>query len=1377
MPQVRVTPSGSLDKDTEISYIRQGNYTDANDVRHRDSDGQNFGGVMCIGGNNLEVTIPDYTSTTQEYRVYIDVESLFSGEVNSHDINLKLSTGSLATTYQSYNYVSTTTSSAYTAITGHLTSLQSVYNALPGVISSINFTYGSLVTTGTHTAYFTLTATGVNEFSLFYEYIEGEYARFQKISEYQPENGSFTVVGFKQIEDDLFVFLAGNDLNTDGTSKVSEIGNIYPSGSGYAYVTLLTSKNMTFHPERNIEVEAEVIDDKINFYWTDDFNVIRYAYIPVDAKRATNGFLYPNTEYTYDNLSDKTSLILFGTTSKISNVEVHHGGGNISSGNKRYTGRFVTDDFQYSDYLYPTGIVNIYDADPAKPYLVSGNADGTSTTKVVEMQVDNIPVGLYSYFDLIAIEYGSTGFSAKFVERFSIQDNQTQLDVIHSNVGQRMEDMSGVELYAISSKYTKAKSLTVNDQRLVISNLEQYDGPDLSDWASDITHSLEIRNIQGIGYSENILNSELDLKYGEYIDPNNTLEFTSYMMNDTYRFGIQVQWKKTGGWSRSFWVDDIRFDTNISNIIGTRRTANNIDSNLSSYLADDVRSYYVKFGNIDLDTIISGTRIGDLISAFRFVRAKRIPEVLATGVFLPGCLLSSVPNRVMPYFPEIVWNSTGFARASFPNYHRPDTWSNITGGSTLAGTTTGDSIANTDASDYLYFYSPDIKYGTFEYSFDSSKDSLKILGVPAVQSQYGGQVGASSYSSNYLEVDGYFSSSKVAYIDESISDHSRIELGESVSLASKNMFNGANDGTAGISTTDAANIYNVATEGFKVNRKINGNYSASPRVNSEDLGIYYGQIFRNKGGHKKYPVNKSDTVYESTGHIRIIEQGEVGDLTEDVFGGDVYNQKTVYQMRHTVYSSTPNGFGAGLSFYSQNVSNTQMFEVLDHDLTHNGAGYIYPQFLDKDHIGSYATSAAFTTGSHPIVQIPANTMGAGLFFFLQQWPETSNQNEYSSSYNYSDGTLLEKGYDSESDVISNMPTRIAYSGRKTLGSNKNNYRLFQPANVFDLDLTNGEITSHVIVNDNLYTIQPESVQRQYFRDGSFLNTSGGSDIVVGAGGVLSVPGVELTPIGTNLKTSIIKGKNQSGKDILYWYNPRLQKLMRLAGNGIDVLSDRGLSSYFRNNGKYNKNTLYPLSGLGVHGVWNDKYAELIYTFKYNDGTDNQAFTIAYDEAKNGFVSFHSYTPDIYIPYDNTFFTPNPSVPDTIYLHDKGTDRTFYGSLQGSNITFIMNYDSSMIKQFEAMQINSDQLPFETDFYTEDHESYLDETEFIDREGLWYSPIKNDILSAPLSTNAEDTTRLFGKWLKIKFSMETASGTQKLVNGIVKFRISPRLYTQ
>ena len=149
MPQVRVTPSGRLDKDTEISYIREGNYTDAINIRHRNSDGQNIGGVMSIGGNNLEVTIPDYTATTQEYIIVFDADDIANGKINSHTGRLKLSTGDISTDYEEYNYASTTAAATYAAITGHLSNLASIYNALPGVISSITFTYGALNTTGT----------------------------------------------------------------------------------------------------------------------------------------------------------------------------------------------------------------------------------------------------------------------------------------------------------------------------------------------------------------------------------------------------------------------------------------------------------------------------------------------------------------------------------------------------------------------------------------------------------------------------------------------------------------------------------------------------------------------------------------------------------------------------------------------------------------------------------------------------------------------------------------------------------------------------------------------------------------------------------------------------------------------------------------------------------------------------------------------------------------------------------------------------------------------------------------------------------------------------------------------------------------------------
>jgi len=1389
MPQVRVTPSGRLDKDTEISYIREGNYTDAINIRHRNSDGQNIGGVMSIGGNNLEVTIPDYTATTQEYIVSFDADDITNGKINSHTGRLKLSTGDVSTDYEEYSYATTTAAATYAAITGHLSNLASIYNALPGTISPITFTYGALSATGTNQGAFSLTTSSVNEFRLFLQNVEGEYFKFYLLSEYQPDNGSFSVIGSKQVEDDLFVFLAGDDLNADGTSRVSEIGNIYPNptGIGYLYTTLITTKRLTFHPERNVEIESEVVKDVINLYWTDDFNVIRYIGIPIANRRATNGLIGADL-YSYDNIDNQTSLVLFDTSSYIDEVEVVHGGGAITSGNKRYTGRFVTADFQYSDYLYPTGIVNIYDANPDTPYLISGDADGTITTKFVKMSVKNMPLGVYDYFDLIVLEYGSTGYSAKFVERFSIENDQTELDVVHTSLGQRMEDVSGAELYAISNKYTKAKSITLNDQRLTISNLESYVGYDLSDWASEITHSLETQTITGVGYSESIDVPELDYKFGEYLDPNNTLNFTSYMMNDTYRFGIQVQWSETGGWSRPFWVDDIRFDTSATNIIGNRRTANNIDSNLTDLGGENVNVYYVNFDNIDLNDTVDGIRIGELIKSFRFVRAKRIPEVLATGLFLPGAALNTATNDVYPFTPQLRPGPNDLDRDVFPNKRDIYIWSLITlpqydSFSPGAGLNIEPAYLDTDRSDILFFHSPDIKFNQFEYR-NQSGDTIKILGVPSITAHYTGisnpaptpgSDGALK-SSEYIELDGYVSSSSVSYIDSSISNHNKIELGGTTVFGSTNVFNYDEKPTT--SPVEPEDGFYPRTEAFNVASSIYGNFGTSPRI-SEQHGLYYGQVFRDLGGHKKYPSNKSETVYENTGHIRVLEPAESGVISESVYGGDVFNQKTVYHMR--MKSFQPNnaqGEGYGVAFYSQNATNTQMFQALEHDLTHNGPGYVYPQSLDKGFEGEFIDGKNVPlTGTYGVSDLPNNSMGSGLFYFLQQWPEVSNQNEYSSSYTYADGSILEKGYDAERDNKSDFPTRIAYSSRKLVGSENNAYRNFQPANIFDLDLSNGEITSHLMLNDNVYTVQPESVQRQYFRDGTVLNATDSTDIIVGAGGILTVPGVELTSIGTNLKTSIVKGKSQNGKEILYWYNPRLQKMMRLAGNGVDVLSDRGLSSYFRNNGKYNKNTLYPLSGFGVHGVWNDKYAELIYTFKYNDGTSDQAFTVAYDEAKSGFVSFHSYTPDIYIPYDNTFFTPNPSVPNTIYLHDEGTDGVYYGSLQIGNITFVMNYEPNIIKQFEAMQINSDELPFETDFYTEDHQSFLDETDFIDREGLWYSPIKNDTLSAPLGSNIEDTTRLFGKWLKIKLSMETASGSQKLINGIVKFRVSPRLYTQ
>ena len=55
-------------------------------------------------------------------------------------------------------------------------------------------------------------------------------------------------------------------------------------------------------------------------------------------------------------------------------------------------------------------------------------------------------------------------------------------------------------------------------------------------------------------------------------------------------------------------------------------------------------------------------------------------------------------------------------------------------------------------------------------------------------------------------------------------------------------------------------------------------------------------------------------------------------------------------------------------------------------------------------------------------------------------------------------------------------------------------------------------------------------------------------------------------------------------------------------------------------------------------------------------------------------------------YGNTFFSTNPSQQNAIYLHDGGSETTYYGTKVYPDITMVMNYDLNTSKIFEAVQM-------------------------------------------------------------------------------------------
>jgi hypothetical protein len=1527
--QVRVTPNGLLDQDTDLSYVGRGNYVEGNDVRHRQVDGGNFGGVMGTEGNLNLITevngspgtgLPTITAQQKKYRIYMNFEPFASSRITAFQgtISVENASGVITTRAVSLSAPSVTTFASFAQL------LQLEFDALCASAYASTFimspsTAPYYTSTGTNTGYFTLAgpASPTNEdFILRVANTTPAAPLCQIVLEDElvitADPLVLKVIGSYQLEDYLFVWSASERATNAPTSDFSEIGVIYTTngGASFTYKTLVRSRKLGFSKERRVDAQIERVGSQINFYWTDGYGKPRAMYLKYSLVTTQNGFMFTTGgRYELETIDEESSFFYRVPSATIENLQVVPSGGTITAGNKRYTGRFLTEDFVTTEFLYPTNPVNIYAADPSSPSRVAGDPSGTVTSKSVTMRISNFPAGVYRYFELVAIEYSDEGYTATVVQRYSLSPDVNELDVQHVGIGQDNIPLGANELVAIFSRYQVAQNMRIFDNRMVLSNVQEQVDKDLSAWASAFTHVLDSKAIPAIGsiidtpydFLDGSLDSdtpravleELGYPLEEYLEPTNTKNYTGYIFNDTYRFGVQVKWKDTGKWSAPYYVDDIRFDSlayNI-NVATSRRAGNTIQSNLTDSTGDNVYVNYVKFGNINLNYPVAGVPLRNLIEGFRIVRADRIPEVLASGYFFLGTdagsgkraphniaqssaitsytfgtsnvLASSIDNGsphgfltgtvvkfsdVGPgiinlnndrfYFIRVI-STTEFALRSDPN--GSDIVFTASGGSTNDFILSISNLPQThtsNGSEVLFFHSPELFYRDRSYVFDVSTCSLKILGPTLQRLNVLAQSGSfSSTTGTFVgEFDGYFSSASREYIE--LKSSSAGSLPDLKDYAKMEQFQTRELSVSGY-TAQSFNRFAVDVFGLNGLLRLNsGSNFPSGLAHSENSGIFYGQLFRNLGANRKYPVNIENTVYGSTGHYYYLTPGQSGTLSGvEVFGGDTFTQKTF-----TPIAINAGGyFGQLMVAYCQNTVNAQMLSIDEDSAAVTSFGYRWPHF---NPVGT----GAFTvrpSGFDRYLSYTAwnNSIWAKLAFSSSGFVP---QREYNASYTLRDGTIMEQGYLKDDFYDGTNETKIVWSSRKALGSQRDGYRLgFGPADVAELDISKGPITHHEVVNGSFYTMQPFSFQRQYFRDASLIGADAGTDVVIGSGSILGAPGVELSAIGTEHKWSAFKGQSPNGKESMFWFNNRLQKIIRFAGDGVVVISDRGMISRLQNSTKWLNGRVHPLTGSGVHGVWNDRFAEAIFTFKainptipawvtstiyttgslvfispsntylhasglpfvykaksnhtsaaaskpetganwqtfwekITPGTDpnvHTLMTLVYDEPKNGFICEHSYWPDIYLQYQNGFFSPNPLDPATIYLHDRNTNRLYYGSAFNPSITMVMNYDPNQAKIFDALQLQSQLVPASVRFYTPTHESFLESSDWDLREGLYYAPVKNDTLTAAGGLNSLDTSRLWGKWLKIKFFIGTGSTKQKLINAVVRFRPMTRLYNQ
>ena len=1133
----------------------------------------------------------------------------------------------------------TTTGSGISVIT--LSPTLTLVNQIQSILTALNlgFVYGSVVYLSSETAYFDVTHSSYNDFEILetgniidYTVQTSEYVAF--LTATAPK---FKIIGMESVGNDTIVFsttanLLASSYYTPYTS-LCEIGVVQfnPATDSYSYTRLLRSKQLNFNVDYQIQAQVEKRTQDVNIYWTDGFNKPRVLSVPYPYVQ--DGVLTPNGGTIDISKVDKETTLFVDTPSaSIQYISMQEGGGSLVCGNKRYTGRFLTDDFVGTDYLYPTGPLNVFSAPTNTPSELKGDQPGTLTNKSINLRINNIPSGEFAYFELVALEYEGETFVAKTVQRYKL-GNETTLDVSHTNNGQDNFPLSLPELLALTAKVTKVQSLRINSNRLFLANIDELIDKDLTLWAQNITHSIELKTITSVGKSSRFGKNDCNKTYpgyqfGEYQDPQNVLSNVGYMMNDTYRFGIQVQWKETGKWSAAYWLDDIRFDTSASNVtLPNRRSANNITTtNFTDLTSSSVNIIYPKFGNIDLNYKVDNQPLHKLIKAYRIVRADRIPEVLATGLLIGG--VEDDNNRserhLIPYHKDVVRTPT-FTFSTYPaNYCRRDHSSSFRTSSYQNDIMLG----KTAASNYGYFHSPDLYFNQVDYEY-AAGDKLNVLSVPVPSDELTLQgFSTGDYESVYQEYTGYFDNTLRSYTPVTILDARKFRTGE---VTAWDVFNKVKNGISvppeGRTYSDVnpffSNMKNCVV--FKLDTAIasafpgeTGLYPTGSGTYSKE-GLVYCQIFRDKGNAAKYPIDKKQTVYESTNHIYILNGTERGVQNNiSVFGGDVFTQKSHLKIRMSTYNQLNYGFGLAYSFYSQNITNTQMFYTLDHNKEHAGPGYVYPQYMETTITGlseagykvpNFAfvrdwsptfTGAGFPSNVVTYVPLPQGSWGTGLLYWLEQWPEVDNQNNYDSQYNIIDNSITENGYDADSRWDGKRPASIRWSQVKSTGSEKDNYRVFKPIDVVDLDTNEGDIVEMETINGNLYTLQPNAFTRHFVGDSQMQMTDQGTEIILGSGGVLTNKGQKLSSFGATKKTSVTKGKTFSGDENLYWYNSETKKIVRFGGDGTRVLSDKGLMSFLMSNTAWHTDLLKPISGEGVTAGYNQRFYEAYFCFKAVD---------------------------------------------------------------------------------------------------------------------------------------------------------------------------------
>jgi len=424
-----------------------------------------------------------------------------------------------------------------------------------------------------------------------------------------------------------------------------------------------------------------------------------------------------------------------------------------------------------------------------------------------------------------------------------------------------------------------------------------------------------------------------------------------------------------------------------------------------------------------------------------------------------------------------------------------------------------------------------------------------------------------------------------------------------------------------------------------------------------------------------------------------IDNGTV--INKRLFNGDIFISKFFY-------TSTIQLELAGA--WQQNNDNNQGFYDLKDAITGSKNGHTFRgghyfwveseincdyrhrpvDYVDPNDPGSWVDGAPY----YPKNRLTVDTQGPVMAVDSELLPSRGYNSNYSKENDLKVYISKPLGFTNVND----FPNRTIYSEQSILGEQTDNNKIFLQKNFQETPRNKGEITGQFIHQNTLYLHTERSLFRTFVNQANAV-LSNAQDLILGNGGVFSLPPQEIYPILSGHAGLLHKWTGVQ-TPFGYIFMDYFNKKVFMFGETLEEISQSGMYNWFKNSTPIMENNIINPNGSGAVAFYDPDNRRYVLTMKKGE----EYKTVSFSMYSKKWTSFHDYKPAVVITMDQDIYSSS-DISKGVYKHNSGSYGQYYDDiLHEFIVTFCVNENKLISKVYDSLIINCDSYKGDEDLY-------------------------------------------------------------------------------